>query len=111
MATTITLEGLLEKTPDMFKPIVMQYGPALAAMTAEEFCVWLTLLINGNDGAAWRALLAKLIGPDLVAEWDKLNAKWDAANATNADRVALQKSAIVAVLKVLLVASLSWVGL
>jgi len=109
--TQLPLDKLLAATPDMFKPLVLQYGPALAAMTAQEFCDWLTMLIKGDDGAAWRALLAKLSNADLMAEWDTLNAKWDAAAASNAQRVALQKEATLAVLRVLLVASLSWVGL
>jgi hypothetical protein len=109
--TQLTLDKLLAATPDMFKPLVLQYGPALVAMTAQEFCDWLTMLIKGDDGAAWRALLAKLPDADLIAEWDKLNVKWDEANAKNADRVALQKSAVLAVLKVLLAAALSMVVL
>jgi hypothetical protein len=110
MALTITLDGLLAKTPEMFKPLVLQYGPALAAMTAQEFCDWLMMLIKGDEGAAWRALLAKMPDTDLIAEWDKLNAKWDEASAKNADRVALQKSAVLAVLKVLLGVALAAVG-
>ncbi len=109
--TQLALDKLLAATPDMFKPIVMQYGPALVAMTAQEFCDWLMLLINGHDAQAWRAVLAKMPNADLIAEWDKINAKWDEANAKNADRVALQKSAVLAVLKVLLAAALSMVVL
>jgi len=108
--TTLTLDKLLAATPDMFKPIVMQYGPGLVAMTAQEFGDWLTMLIMGNNGAAWRALLAKLPNADLMAAWDSQNIKWDAAAAKNADNIALQKSAVLAVLKVLLGVALAGLG-
>jgi len=108
--TTLTLDKLLAATPDMFKPIVMQYGPGLVAMTAQEFADWLTMLIMGNNGAAWRALLAKLPNADLMAAWDSQNIKWDAADAKNADNIALQKSAVLAVLKVLLGVALAGLG-
>ena len=110
MATEIKLEDLLAKTPEMFKPLVMQYGPALVAMTDQRCCEWMVLATEGNDAQAWRAVLAKMPNADLIAEWDKINAKWDEANAKNADRVALQKSAVLAVLKVLLGVALMAVG-
>jgi hypothetical protein len=108
---TEMLDKLLAATPELFKPLVLKYGPALVAMTAQEFCDWLELLIIGRNDEAWRRLLVKLSNADLVAEWDTLNAKWDAAAASNAQRVALQKEATLALLRVLLMASLSWVGL
>jgi len=111
MALTITLDGLLAKTPEMFKPLVLQYGPALAAMTAQEFCDWLMMLIKGDEGAAWRALLAKMPNAVLLDAWTTKAAEWDAANERNAARVALQKEATLAVLKVLLGAALAMVGL
>jgi hypothetical protein len=107
----LTLDGLLAKTPDLLKPIVTKYGPALAAMTALEFCDWLDLMLAGDVDAAWRRLLASMPNGDLLQAWKDKNAEWDAANERNAQRVALQKEAVLAVLKVLLVASLSWVGL
>ena len=111
MALIITLEGLLAKTPDLLKPVVQKYGPSLVAMTAQEFCEWLEMMLKGDVDAAWRALLAKMPNADLLQAWQDENAKWDAANAKNAARVALQKEATLAVLKVLLAGALAWVGL
>jgi len=108
---TITLNGLLAKTPDLFKPVVQKYGPSLVAMTAQEFCDWLDMMLAGDVDAAWRALLAKMPNADLLQAWKDKNAEWDAANAKNAARVALQKEATLAVLKVLLAGALAWVGL
>ena len=106
-----TLDGLLAKTPDAFKPIVAKYAPALVAMTAEEFCDWIELLILGKNQAAWRKLLAKMPNAEHLATWKEQAAKWAKAADKNARRVALQKEATLAVLKVLLTASLLWVGL
>jgi len=108
---TIKLDGLLEKTPDLLKPVVAKYGPGLVAMTAQEFCDWLDLMINGEVDAAWTALLAKMPNAALLDAWNKKAEEWQAANEKNAARLALQREAMLAVLKVLLAASLAWVGL
>jgi hypothetical protein len=107
----MTLDELLEKTPEPFRPIVQKYGPALVVMTAEEFRDWLELLIHGRDNEAWRALLAKADNPGLLEAWNTTAANWDAADAANASRVELQKEAILAVLRVLLAGALAWAGL
>ena len=107
----MTIDELLAKTPEPLRPIVARYGAALAAMTAEEFCDWLELLILGRDDEAWRQLLEKSDNPGLLAAWKAAAANWGEANEANARRVALQKEATLAVLKVLLASSLAWVGL
>jgi len=107
----VTLDGLLAKTPDLLKPVVQKYGPSLVAMTAQEFCDWLEMMVAGDVDAAWRALLAKMPNAALLDAWTTKAAEWDAANERNAARVALQKEAMLAVLKVLLAASFAWVGL
>ena len=107
----MTLDQLLEKTPEEFRPVVQKYGPALVAMTAQEFCDWLELLILGHDDRAWRTLLEKADNPGLLAAWETTAANWDTANAANKRRTELQKEATLAVLKVLLASALAWVGL
>ena len=107
----MNIDDLLAKTPESLRPVVARYGPALAAMTAEEFCDWLELLILGRDDEAWRKLLEKSDNLGLLEAWKTVAAKWDEANAVNARRVALQKEAMLAVLKILLAGSLAWVGL
>jgi len=108
---TISIDGLLAKTPDLLKPVVQKYGPGLVAMTADEFCAWMDLMINGDDAAAWQALLAKMPNAALLEAWNTKAAEWAAANEKNAARAALQKEATLAVLKVLLGAALAMVGL
>lgn len=107
----MTLDELLGKVPEHLRPVVRKYGPALAAMTAEEFCQWLELLIHGRDDEAWMTLLEKADNPGLLEMWNTTADNWDAANAANASRMELQKEAVLAVLKVLLSGALAWVGL
>jgi hypothetical protein len=107
---TLTLDGLLAKTPDILKPVVEKYGASLAAMTAAEFLAWIELMLAGDVDAAWRALLAKMPNAALLQAWDDKNAEWDAANEKNVRRVALQKEATLFILKILLGAALSGLG-
>jgi len=107
----VKIDELIAQTPEQLRPVVARYGPALAAMTAEEFCDWLELLILGRDDEAWRRLLEQSDNPGLLEAWKTAAANWDEANAANARRVALQKEATMAVLKVLLAGSLALVGL
>ncbi len=107
----MNIDELLDKAPEQLRPLVARYGPALAAMTAEEFCDWLELLVLGRHDEAWLRLLEKSDNPGLLDAWKTVAADWDEANAANARRVALQKEATLAVLKVLLTGSLALVGL
>ena len=107
---TISLDGLLAKTPDLLKPIVVKYGPGLVAMTGQEFCDWLDLMLNGDTSAAWAALLKKMPNAALLDAWTTKAAEWDAANERNATRVALQKEATLFTLKLLLGVALAGLG-
>lgn len=106
-----SLDGLLVKTPDAFKPLVVKYAPALITMTAEQFWAWVELLVMGNESAAWRELLARMPNADLQAAWKDTAGQWADAADRNAARISLQKAAILATMKVLLIAALSMVGL
>jgi hypothetical protein len=105
------LNELIENTPPELRPIVAKYAPALVEMTAEEFCAWLELLVLGRTYEAWESLMARQDNPGLLEAWRKAASEWDDANARNAERVALQRQALLAVLKVLLAAALAGVGL
>jgi len=107
----MTIEELLAQVPDEFRPVAAKYGPALVAMTADEFAAWIDLLIMGRTYAAWQAIMAKLEDADLLAAWRKTADKWDEANAANAARLDLQREAALAVMRVLLTAALALVGL
>ncbi|HUU91633.1 MAG TPA: hypothetical protein VM238_10520 [Phycisphaerae bacterium] len=110
--TIVTLEDLLAKTPMEFRPVVAQYGPALAAMTAAEFAAWLELLIAGKTWPAWQAVMDKLSDqPAILAAWDSVKDKWAEANEANARARTLAQDAAMAVLKVLLTVALAAVGL
>ena len=107
----MTLDELLARTPDQWKPVVAKYGPALVAMTAQQFADWLDLLINGKTYAAWQAIMAGMSNAELIAAWQDVGADWDKANAANAGRIAMQREAAMTVLKILLAVALAAAGL
>lgn len=105
------LDELMQRVPEPFRPVVAEYGPALITMSAEELWAWIQLLVKGRNDEAYRAVLAKMDGSAVLTEWDKLAESWQVANEANAQRLALQRSAVLAVLRVLLTAALAMVGL
>lgn len=107
----MNLEELATKVPEKFRPIVQEYGPAFIAMGEEDIVAWINLLAKGRIDEAYRALLEKLPNQDLLAEWTKLNAEWQAANVEEARRRTVVQEATAAILKVLLAIALAAVGL
>ena len=105
------LDELLQRVPPRLRPLAARYAPALVEMTAEQLADWVSLLLAGRSDEAWRAVLSHLDEADLAAAWDETAERWDRANHENARRLALQKDAAAAVLKVLLAAALGAVGL
>jgi len=107
----MTLDELIQRVPEPWRPVVSRYGPALLKMSADELWAWIDLLAGGRDDAAWRAVLARMDADELLAEWDRLAEKWQSANEANARRRDTQAAAAAAVLHVLLTAALAMVGL
>lgn len=107
----MTLDELQANLPEQLRPWAATYGPAFLAMTADEAKAWIEMLIRGDVLPAYQAVLEKLPNGDLLAEWGKLNAQWQAANQRNAQRVDLQQAAATAALKVMLAVALAAVGL
>ncbi len=110
MSTKLTLDELIAKLPDAYKPWATQFGPAFLAMTSDEVMAWLNKVVRGDVLTAYKDVLAKLPNADLLNEWDTINAGWQAANDKYADRIALQKSAAVAIVKILLAIALAAAG-
>jgi len=106
----MTLDELIQKVPEQFRPVAARYGPALLAMSTADLWAWVQLLIEGQSQAAYAAVLRRMENPDLLAEWDNLNDQWKEANAANAASKALQKEAVLAVLRVMLTMALALVG-
>ena len=108
----ITIDELLARLPESVRPVAAEYGPALLAMAAdEELWAWVRLLVEGNTKAAMDAVYAKMPNQELLAEAAKNLDAWDKANLHYANRLAVQREAALAVLRVLLMAALSMVGL
>ena len=110
-ANLLTLEELLAKVPEPLRPAVAKYGPALAAMTVQELWAWIELLVNGQTRAAWDRVVQGLGFEETLVALDESNANLAKLNAANAASLALQREAILAVLRVLLGAALAMVGL
>lgn len=107
----MTLEELMGKIPDEFKPIAAQYGPALVKMTTEEIWAWIALIARGNTDEALRQMNAKLDDHELLTEFEGQDADWAEANKDNAIKIDLIRQAGVAVLRVLLTMAITMVGL
>ena len=107
----MTLEELIQRVPEPWRPVVSRYGPALLKMSADELWAWIELLLAGRDEQAYRAVLARMDESDLLAEWDSLAGQWQSANEAAARRRDTQARAVQAVLHVLLTAALAMVGL
>ena len=107
----MTLDELQAKLPAQFQPWAVQFGPAILAMTAEELKAWIDLLIRGDVLGAYEKLLTGMATPELLADWHIVTADWQAANVKNADRIDLQKSAMIGVVKIALAIALASVGL
>jgi hypothetical protein len=111
MGTTVTLPDVIAKLPSQFQPWATEYAPAFLAMTVVEFQAWVALLIAGDVYTAYKAVLAKLPGKaEYMAELDKNAAEWAAANAANADSIALQRKALNALVSILLAIGLACFG-
>ena len=106
----MNIEDLIAQLPESLKPIGREYGPALLEMTGEELWAWVRLLLNGQDVAAHRALVAKMSNADLAEDaFDFLDGV-DEAVTENADRVATQRAALNATLKAVLKIAMVVVG-
>ena len=105
------LEKLLGKVPEGLRPVVVQYGPALLAMSAEEVWAWVQMLVEGKTAEAYANVINTLSPSDKLEMMAADLAKWDTLNVANAAKVGLQREAAMAVLKALLTIALAMVGL
>ena len=94
----MTIEELLAQVPEELRPVAAKYGPALLKMTADELWAWVEMLIAGDTMRAYRAVCQKHDNTALLAAADGILMEWEDANAENASRIELQKSAITGVL-------------
>ncbi|HUS91425.1 MAG TPA: hypothetical protein VM695_06215 [Phycisphaerae bacterium] len=107
----MNIDNLIEKVPERWRPVAAKYGPALLEMTADEFLRWVELLLSGKTQEAWAVVMERTGDADLLAAGESLNDKWLDANRAEAAKLALQREACMAVLKVLLAVALAGVGL
>lgn len=108
---SITLDELKAQLPAAYTPVIDQYGPALITMTTTEIWAWVAKIAQGKTDEAYKTLLGRLPNGDLLAEFEAVNTAWSNANSANAARLALQRQAWEAVIRVCLTAALALVGL
>jgi hypothetical protein len=107
----ITLDEVLARIPEEYRPLAVQYGPTILKMSADAIWAWVELLLAGNTRAAMETIIARMPPSELLTRMTANLAAWDEANAANARAVALQREAALAVLRVLLGIALAAVGL
>lgn len=105
------LDDLIARAPAELRPLARQYGPTLAAWTAEELWDWIDLLMRGRWQEAHETLLAGMSEGDLLEEFRNLTAELAAANIDQARKRHLLTEAATAVLRGVLVLAVSLVGL
>ena len=94
-----------------FTPLIQQYGPAFLQMGAQGITEWIQLAAQGDQFAAYQAILKNMSTEDVVAQWAVLSENWKTQNAINAQSVAFQKNALAGILNGLVQIALVLVGL
>jgi len=106
-----TLDDLLDKTPDTFKPVVTKYAPKLVTWSIKQFWAWIELLALGKTHEAWNMLFEDMPSNEFLQAGNDITARLDAVQDANYHKVALQKEAISAILRVLVTITFAQVGL
>jgi len=107
----MTLDELKAKLPVQLQPWVDQYGPVFLAMSGAELKAWVERVLMGDMEAAYRDVVSKLDNAGLLSAWDTVNAAWKEANVANAAKIAVQKEALVTIVRIMLAIALAAVGL
>ena len=107
----MTLDELIAKVPEQFRPLAVEYGPAFIKMGEAEIVAWIDLIARGKTDEAYKQILANLPTGDFLAEWTSLNQSWETANIAEAAKRDVVRQAGVAVLRVLLTIAIAAVGL
>lgn len=107
----ISLDELIGKVPPEWQPVVRKYGRALLRMSADELWDWVETIIRGDEREAYRRLVQRLDNRQFVEEMQATLNSWQDANAENYRRLQLQRSALQAVLRVMLSTAIVAVGL
>jgi hypothetical protein len=107
----MTLDELIAKVPEKFRPVAVEFGPALIKMGQAEVMAWIILLAKGKTDEAYKQILANLPNADILAEWSALNESWTTANAAESANRDVVRRAGAMVLQVLVTIAATAVGL
>ena len=67
---TEILDAFLEKVPDEFKPIAVEYAPFILNLGMEEVLAWIKLILTDWE-AAYTQVVNVMESHDAQAEWKK----------------------------------------
>jgi len=93
---TEILEQLMNKVPDELRPLVAKYGPVVLQWSSEEAWAWVELLAT-DELEAYRALVGRLEGEQIVAEFDRRVEGMSSLNVTASSRAAVLREAASAI--------------
>jgi hypothetical protein len=107
----MTLDELKSKLPAGLQSWADTFGKDILAMSAVEIQKFITLLVIGDESAAYKVLCDVMPGMAAVEEARKQTADLNAANIANKASIDLQHAALTKLLTVLLAIALTTVGL
>ena len=98
----MTIEEIISKLPEEFRPLARRYTTLLINMGFEELQGWIGIVISGDYLQAYRSLVAKMSTDEIVAEQNKANEILKALNKENAVLVAAQREILAQIFMTLL---------
>jgi hypothetical protein len=107
----MNLDELKAKLPANLQPWLGEYGPIIIAWSDTEITAWLDRLVQGDIEEAYRQILKGLNNAEFLSTGEALFLSWKQANIENKASIDLQKTAIIAALKIVLGMVVAMVGL
>jgi len=102
----MTLSELLNGLPEDYRPIAIQYAPAMLRMTGDEVIAWVQNMV-GDELRAYKSIVDKMTPEELGPEMSDLAAQFRIDTAAARAHAALVLNVLKAVLSVILGAALA----
>jgi hypothetical protein len=108
----MTTQELIAKLPTGLQPLATLYAPMIVTWSAEQVMAWVNLVAAGNIEAAYAQVLKAMPVQAAVDQGATVvEQSWKAANEASAKVVATVRTAVAAVVGVVLSLALAMVGL
>jgi hypothetical protein len=109
---TMTLQELTAKLPPALQPLAALYAPMVLTWSVDQIQQWLVLVASGDIATAYAAVLKGMPTQVAVDQGAAVvEASWAAANAASTKTVATVRTAMAAIVSVVLALALAMVGL